>query len=326
MTSAPRRLMVSPPAPRRAGSITEGVTEVTPTAGSAMKVVWTRGAGCSELAQLLSDEVPDRISGDLVEECIDQRADLLVSRRLPGTFDLVNVAVPMDFVPENVTRVVSAVAGGPHSFLAAETAVRIGQRLGVEAEMISAVRPGEDPVDAEELLQRIGLALPEISGRVVAVEGIAELVEQLDEGTLLVLGAPGGSWLQRSRFGPGARLRSRAPAGAIMVRSAPDRVFRWMGDPVFVSPLRNADDTLLLHQENVLAVADEGRLVGLVRREKLERAGASVVESVMEEALSAKVDETIAEAMELEPTFGRDPIPVTDHDEHLVGGLLLPVV
>jgi hypothetical protein len=45
----------------------------------------------------------------------------------------------------------------------------------------------------------------------------------------------------------------------------------------------------------------------------------------MEEAVSAKVDETIAEAMELEPTFGNDPIPVTDHHEHLVGGLSLPV-
>jgi hypothetical protein len=291
-----------------------------------MRVVWTRGAGCSELAELLSDGVPNRVSGDLVEGCIDQRADLLVSRRLPGSFDLVNVAVPLDFVPENVTRVVSAVAGGPHSFLAADTAVRIGRRLGVEAEMISAVRPGDDPSEAEELLERIGLLLPEMGGRVVAVEGIAELVEQLDAGALMVLGAPGGSWLQRSRFGPGARLRSKAPAGTIMVRSAPDRVFRWMGDPVFVSPLRLADDTLLLHPEKVLAVADEGLLIGLVRRESLEGAGASAVGSVMEEAMSAKVDETIAEAMQLEPTFGRDPIPVTDHDEHLVGGLSLPVV
>jgi hypothetical protein len=225
-----------------------------------------------------------------------------------------------------VTGVVSAVAGGPHSFLAAETASRIGRRLGVEAEMISAVRPGVDSAEAEELLVHIGLSLPEMGGRVVAVEGIAELVEQLDEGSLLVLGAPGGSWLQRSRFGPGARLRSKAPAGAIMVRSAPDRVFRWMGDPVFVSPMRLADDTLLLHPQKVLAVADEGMLIGLVRRESLETAGTSAVGSVMEAALSTKVDETIAEAMQLEPTFGRDPIPVTDHDEHLVGGLSLPVV
>ncbi|HWL50558.1 MAG TPA: hypothetical protein VNT92_11820, partial [Acidimicrobiia bacterium] len=227
--------------------------------------------------------------------------------------------------PENVKRVVSAVAGGPHSFLAADTASRLGRGLGVESEMLSAIRPGDDPREAEDLLDHIGLSVPEMGGRVVEVEGISELVESLEEGTLVVFGAPGGSWLQRAMFGPGARLRSKAPAGAIMVRSAPDRVFRWMGDPVFVSPLRLADDTLRLHQENVLAVADEGMLIGLVRRESLEGAGGSPVGSLMEEALSAKVDETIAEAMVLEPTFGRDPIPVTDHDEHLVGGLSLPV-
>ncbi|MGH8952655.1 MAG: hypothetical protein ACRDX9_14700 [Acidimicrobiia bacterium] len=301
------------------------MTEVTSTAGNEMRVVWTRGNGCAELAELLSDGEPDRIKGDLVEQCIAHRADYLVSRRFPGSFDLVNVAVPLDFEPENVTRVVSAVAGGPHSFLAADTASRIGRSLGIEAEMLSAIRPGDDAREAEVLLEHLGLSVPEMGGRVLEVEGISDLVESLEEGTVVVFGAPGGSWLQRSMFGPGARLRSKAPAGAIMVRSAPDRVFRWMGEPVFVSPLRLADDTLLLHQEKVLAVADEGMLIGLVRRESLEGAGGAAVGSVMEDALSAKVDETIAEAMELEPTFGRDPIPVTDHDEHLVGGLSLPV-
>jgi len=124
-------------------------------------------------------------------------------------------------------------------------------------------------------------------------------------------------------LGPGARLRSRAQAGAIVVKSAPDRVFRWMGEPVYVSPLRQADDTLRLHRESVLAVADEGILVGLVRRERLAYAGSSVVEELMEEAVSAKVDETLDEARELESTFGADPIPVTDHEDNLVGGLSL---
>ena len=290
-----------------------------------MRVVWTRGNGCSELAALLSEGEPDRIKGDLVQQCIDHRADLLVSRRFPGSFDLVSVAVPLDFVPENVTRVVSAVAGGPHSFLAADTASRLGRSLDVHTEMLSAIQPGDDPSEAEEVLEHIALSVPDTSGRVIEVDGIAELVESLEEGTVVVFGAPGGSWLQRSMLGPGARLRSKAPAGAIMVRSAPDRVFRWMSEPVFVGPLRLADDTLRLHQENVLAVADEGLLVGLVRRESLQGAGAAAVGSLMEEAMSAKVDETIAEAMTLEPTFGRDPIPVTDHDEHLVGALSLPV-
>ena len=298
---------------------------MTPAAGNEMRVVWTRGSGCSELATLLSEGEADRITGDLVQQCIDHRADLLVSRRFPGSFDLVSVAVPLDFVPDKVTRVVSAVAGGPHSFLAADTASRLGRSLDVEAEMLSAIRPGDDVRVAEELLDHLTLSVPETRGRVVEVDGIPELVESLEEGTLVVFGAPGGSWLQRSMFGPGAKLRSRAPAGAIMVRSAPDRVFRWMGDPVFVSPLRLAYDTLRVHEEKVLAVAAEGLLVGLVRRERLVGAGDASVGSVMEEAMSAKVDETIAEAMTLEPTFGRDPIPVTDHNEHLVGALSLPV-
>jgi hypothetical protein len=108
-----------------------------------------------------------------------------------------------------------------------------------------------------------------------------------------------------------------------VVRKAPERVFRWMGEPVYVSPMRQADDTLRIHEERVLAVADSGLLIGLVRRENLAVAGTSAVGLLMEEAMSAKVDETIDEARELEPTFGDDPIPVTDHDEHLVGGLSL---
>jgi hypothetical protein len=234
------------------------------------------------------------------------------------------VAVPVGFNPEHVTGVVATVAGGPHSILAARTAALLGARLGVEAEMVSAISPGDDSATALATLERIGASVPGLTGRSVDVDGISSLAQDLDEGSLLVLGAPGGSWLQRAMLGPGARLRSQARAGAVMVRSAPDRVFRWMGEPVFVGPLRHADDTLRIHQEKVLAVADDGVLVGLVRREKLIDAGDTAVAAVMEDAQSAKVDETLDEASALTPTFGNDPIPVTDHDEHLVGGLSLP--
>lgn len=288
-------------------------------------VVWTRGKGCSELADLLAVGDSSRITGDLASECIEHRAGLLVSRKIPGSFDLVNIAVPVDFQPESVTSVVATVAGGPHSLFAAETAERLGRALGVRAEMVSASSPDDDSRAAAEKLETIGVALPGLGRRVVEVDGIAELVEGLDEGALLVLGAPGGSWLQRSMFGPGARLRRTAQVGAVIVRSAPDRVFRFMGEPVYVAPLRQADDTLRFHAENTLAVADEGRLVGLVRRDSLLNAGEAPVGTLMEDALSVRVDETLTEAWELEPTFGEDPIPVTDHDEHLVGGLLLPV-
>ncbi len=286
-------------------------------------VVWTRGKGCAELAELIGGSGSPRVTGDLAEKCIENRADLLVSRRLPGSFDLVSVAVPVDFNPEKVTKVTATVAGGPHSLLAAETATRLAVSLGVEAEMVFAVRPGEDHRTGLELLDQIGSLLPGLQRRVVEVDSVGDLVSDLDEGALLVLGAPGGSWLQRAMLGPGARLRRTAQAGAVVVRSAPDRAFRFMEEPVYVGPLRQADDTLRLHDQGTLAVADEGRLVGLVRRERLLAAGEAPVVTVMEEAISVKLDETIAKARELEPTFGPDPIPVTDHEEHLVGALTL---
>lgn len=288
-------------------------------------VVWTRGKGCGELATLLAGVESNRIGGDLAEQTIEHRADLLVTKKMPSDFELTSVAVPVDFQPEKVTSVVATVAGGPHSLLAAQVAARLGSALGVPVEMISASVPEADATPAVEILDRIGLTVPGISGRVVEVEGIAELVDGLDEGALLVLGAPGGSWLQRAMFGPGARLRRTANAGAVVVKGAPDRVFHHMGEPVYVAPLREAADTLMFHEENTLAVAEEGRLIGVVRRQRLLDAGKAPVGSVMEDAMSVKVDGTITEAWELEPEFGGDPIPVTDHDEYLVGGLSLPV-
>lgn len=292
--------------------------------GQRLKVVWTRGKGCLELAEILGGDGTNRIKGDVADTCIEERADVLVAKKLPSSFDLVNVAVPIDFHPDNVRSVVATVAGGPHSVLAAETAARLAERLGVGAEMLSAAGSEEEIDAADEILDQVGAHIPDVARRVVVVEdGVSELTDELDDGALLVMGAPGGSWLSRSRTGPGARLRRTAQAGAVIVRSAPDRVFRFMGEPVYVAPLRHADDTLRLHKENTLAVADEGRLIGLVRREGLLKAGADPVASVMEEALSVRLDETLVEARVLEPTFGKDPIPVTDHDEHLVGGLSL---
>lgn len=289
-----------------------------------LAVVWTRGKGCVELSELLGSDVQRIGGGDLAAECIDRRADLLVARKLPGAFDLVNVAVPIDFQPEKVTRVVAAVGGGPHSLLAASVAARIGSALGVPAEMVSAAVPDDDQ-GASAVLDLIGSSVPDIAGRVIEVDNVERMLEGLDDGALVVLGASGGSWLQRMVFGPGARLRRTAQVGVVVVRSAPDRVFRFMGEPVYVAPLREATDTLRFHDQRLLAVADGGRLVGLVRRDRLVGAGTAPVESLMEEAVSVRVDGTIEEAWEFEPDFGTDPIPVTDHEEHLVGGLSLPV-
>lgn len=291
-----------------------------------IKVVWTRGKGCLELAEVLGGEGVDRVTGDIAESCIDERADFLVAKRLPTGFDLVNVAVPVDFEPDRVTKVVATVGGGPHSLLAADTAAALGARLGVDVELLSAASTEDEIESAQEVLDQVGAHIPGVHRRVVVVDGISDLIDDLEAGALVVLGASGGSWLSRARTGPGARLRRTAQAGYVIVRSAPDRVFRFMGEPVYVSPLRLADDTLRIHTESTLAVAEAGRLVGLVRREGLIEAGTMPVATVMEDAVSVRQDETIVRARELEPTFGADPIPVTDDEEHLVGGLSLPSV
>ncbi len=291
---------------------------------SEQKVVWTRGRGCMELAEILDRSTASRVQGDIRAGVIEARADFVVAKKMPGSFDLAHVAVPVDFEPEVVTKVSATVAGGPHSQLAALTAAHIAEVLDVPLEIVSAHQDADDVGSAMRVVAEFGDQFPDAERRVVQAQNMNELTDTADEGSLIVVGAPGGSWLRRSRFGSGARIKGATKAGAVMVRSAPDRVYRFMGDPVYVAPMLHASDTLRLHDEKVLAVADQGLLVGVVRRSDLDGVGNQTVESVMDEPVSARVDETIEEARSLEDLFGYDPIPVTDHDERLVGGLSLP--
>ncbi len=289
------------------------------------RVVWTRGKGCRELAELLGRGESLRIQGDPTDTCIEERAGLLVSRRLPSSFDLVDVAVPLDLDPDRVEAVVAAVAGGPHSVLAAEVAKDLGRALEVPAMMVSAYPPDGEAADAIGVVEDIYPKVPDIEYRTLPAADMAELVAELPDGSLLVFGAPGGSWFQRRLFGPGARLRSRAPAGAVVVQSAPERVFQVMGEPVFVGPLLHVGDTLRIHEESTLAVADGGRLVGLVRRERLVGLGFDTpVSRAMEEPVSIGRAEPVEAAIPLRPIFGPDPIPVIDDEDYLVGGLAPP--
>lgn len=266
-----------------------------------------------------------RVQGDPAETCVAERADLLVSRRLPPTFELVDMVVPLDVDPEGVGSVVAAVAGGPHSLLAARVARRLGRALGVPTSMVSAYPAGGDAGPAEEAVKEIYPVVPDIEYTTMAASDMGELVSSLPDRSLLVFGAPGGSWFQRRLFGPGARLRSQAPAGAVVVQSAPRRVFQEMGEPVFVAPLLHARDTLRIRPESTLAVAEEGRLVGLVRRSRLVELGDDTpVADAMEDPVSIGQVETVEAAQQLKPVFGGDPIPVVDDEDHLVGGLVLP--
>lgn len=291
---------------------------------SGLSVVWTRGKGCSELAKLLASGAATRISGDLIEGCVDRRADFLVTRRFPSSFDLVNVAVPVEFQPASVTSIVATVSGGPHSRLAAQTADVISQELGVPGEMVSAAPDSGWIEEAGRLLEELTPEGSAMKGRVVEVSDMGGLVESVEDTALLVLGAPGGSWLQRLMFGPGARLRRSAQAGSVVVRSAPRRVFKEMGEPVYVSPLHLASDTLRVRSESKIAVASEGRLVGLVRRDRLKSAGDRVVADIMDDPVSIDFASPMSGAAELFSDWGAAPVPVIDAKGNLVGSLTLP--
>jgi hypothetical protein len=295
-----------------------------PDSRRALRVIWTRGKWCQELADLLSDLPAERAQGDPTEICITERADLLVSRRIRTGFDLVDSVSPVDVDADRIASVVAAVAGGPHSVLSAGIARRLGAALGVPASMVVA-HPDGGKAQAREVAEEIVPKVPDLPYRTLQASGMSDLVDELPDNALLVFGAPGGSWFQRRLFGPGARLRSSAPAGSVVVQAAPRRVFQVMDEPVYVAPMLHAVDTLRIRPETTLAVAEEGRLVGLVRRERLASLEPDTpVGAAMEEPVSIGQVEPLTAAEPLRSLFGRDPIPVVDDDEHLVGGLNPP--
>ncbi|MPZ51262.1 MAG: hypothetical protein GEU79_00755 [Acidimicrobiia bacterium] len=287
------------------------------------RVVYSRGAGCAELAEILAGDQALKASGDLAEDCRNHRADLHVARKLTG-FDLVSTAVPTNFEPDSVESVVATVAGGPHSVLAAEIAAILGERLAVPAKIISIHRTGDDLEAAKNAIAVTSEAVPQLETSVVEIDKIRRIGEVLEGESLLVFGAPGGSFLTRQIFGAGARLRSGSPGGKVLVRRAPPRVFQHMDSPVFVGALREASDALALHPEDVLAVADDSRLVGVVRRSDLASAPpGTTVESVMGEPIAASVDDAIDDLFENGSWVGENPLPVIDDQGNLVGSLVL---
>ena len=105
-----------------------------------------------------------------------------------------------------------------------------------------------------------------------------------------------------------------------MVRYAAPRVFHVMDEPVFVSPLHHAGDTLRLHNAPVLAVVENGSLVGTVRRRSLLAAEPSTpVGELMEPPSSVQIDQVVPEAGSLDD----DPVAVTDEKGRMLGTLRL---
>lgn len=288
-------------------------------------VVHTRGEGCAELAAQLSMVPSVRVKGDLASACIEYRTDLVVGRRLSAGMDMASQVVPHEFDPDGTEWVVAAVSGGPHSPLAARIARRLGESMGVKSLMVCAYMDEATQVEALGLVERLYHEVPGIEYRVIEAQDADGIIDQLPERSALVIGAPGGSWLQRTFFSQGARLRKGASGGVMVVMAAPERVFQAMIDPVFVGAMREVGDILRIHDEQILAVADRAVLVGIVDRESLLAADpTSLVAEIMEQPLSVGIDAAMDDALLLVDRFGPAPIPVTDAHGYLVGSVSFP--
>ncbi len=286
-----------------------------------LRAVWTRGKGCADLATALDPDAV-RVNGDVGDACIEHRASLLVTRRLSTKFDLIPSAVPHDLDLAAMTGVAALVGGGPHSLLVAEVTARLAERTSLPGRMLCAYRtPGEqaEALTTVELLYR---AVPQLEYRTVRVDRAQEVVDQLAEGEAIVVGAPGGSWLQRQVFGTGARLVAKAPAGAVVVKSAPDRVFQYMTEPHYVSPHMSVADVQRLFDVATLAVVDQGMYLGMLRMDAL--AGASRQESVSTYVAPVDAVRLTDPLPDAEPEVA-ESIPVTDESGKLLGVLAYPL-
>jgi hypothetical protein len=287
------------------------------------RIGWTRGETCRLLADLLATGDAIRIDNDLRSSCVVNRIDTLVARRVTR-FDLVPTLTPHDVDLDQVKTITAAVAGGPHSAWAAAIASLLAARLGIPAELVTAYRTPEQMEPARQLVSDLGRQHANLSTRVAQQPTAAHLLEALAPNTLLVLGAAGGSWLQRQLLGPGHRLVAAAPGGSIIVRDAPRRCFHDAVDPtgIAVGPDLSADDARRLVTNATVPVAEQGRLVGILRRDALEAAVPGMtVADLMEPPTAVMATEPSVAARELAPHFDYGPVPVVDERQRLIGVL-----
>jgi len=282
-------------------------------------VVFTRGSATSEVATMLSDTDPVRVEGDLRDACIDARADVLVTKKLTS-FALVSAVAPHKVDSERVSAVAAAVGSGPNSMLAAAIAFRISKKLGIPGRLVTAPAPGGTEASARELLDDLAKDAPGLARSVQPDGSAAAIVDELDPGTLLVVGEPGGSWLHRQFFGPGRKLIHAAPTGALVVRAAPLRCFHFVEEPAYVGAGMRAGDAVKVITARVMPVVEDRELVGIARRSDLIKADVDLpVADLMEPPVALEQDDLLDAAWALAAYFESAPIPVVDPDGDLVG-------
>jgi CBS domain-containing protein len=282
-------------------------------------ILWTKGSECESLATVLANGPALRAEGNLYQSCVDSGAVLLVAPRLIS-LDLCSVATPHGFDQAGVASVVAAVGLGPHSMLAAAVADRLALQLGVPGKAVFGYTSEAERVAGSTALKSISTKTPGLQVKTVQASSPAEMLGSLADGTLLVLGAPGGSWFQRQFFSPGARIRAIAPGGTIVVRHSPPHIYQVMRPPRPLGPTMRVADALQVAAGEHLVVAEDGRLLGLVTQEALLTSGPDIqLREVMDEPVFLSPDELLDDADRLIAARPAATIPVLDRSDHIIG-------
>lgn len=262
-----------------------------------------------------------RIEGDLRASCINGRVDAVVTRKLTS-FDLVPVIVPQSVEVATVERIAVAVGEGPHSPFAVAVAARLGTTMTVPVTASSVYRSDEEHDATLERLHELTRPFASVEINAVLGDSAVKLVEDLDPTTLLVVGAPGGSWFQRQIYGPGHRLTVSAPSGVLVVRSAPARCFHVATDDheSIVGAEMSVADARRVIRHSVVAVADHGTLVGVVRADELAGAdGDLTMRDVMHPPVSLDAAEPVEAVEDVRVFFDGSPVPVIDGSGRIIG-------
>lgn len=284
-----------------------------------LRAVWSRGSGCVELATLLDPDT-QRVEGDLTEFVVGHQADILVSKRFSASFEVVPTVVPFDVSFDRVGSVAALVAGGPHSELAARVAHRLGLALAVPARLECAYETDGGQVEALNVVERLVELVPGVEAGILQAGSASEVIEKTGDGTLLVVGAPGGSFLQRQFFGRGARLIAKSSIGAVAVREVPRRVFHGMDEPAYVSPYMGAGDAARVMAGGLIAVVEDGVLIGSVTGTSLLMAGDGPrVADCMKEPVSLDRLDTVDDGVDRLRSLGVSSLPVVDDNMNLLG-------
>lgn len=283
------------------------------------RVVWSGSRSCRVLAELLSPRPSIHVRRDSRQAIVAARATLHVTDRVPPG-GLCATVSPHDMRPDFVSGVVGAVGGGPHSRLVATVVRRAAERLGVSGRLITGYRSMDRRPQALRVLRDMASAGVRLPMEALLCERPPELLASLPEGSLVVIGAPGGSWFQRQLFGPGVRLLAAAPAGTLVVRDAPQRVFQVMRPARALGPQMRVRDAMEVSSGALVLVAEYGRLIGMVARDHMVGIpGHTSIGDIAEPAVSLSAEELVDDVLLVIDEHDGGPLGVVDHDGALIG-------